>query len=193
MLFFYYYHGNYPLKCNAFIVVEICFLSQLSHRNLKTDSQTQIPMFKRNPKDKTKTQKKAKPPKQNQNTPTTTLPPKKPQNTKPPTHWYLYDTHTKAELFRLERTAGGRSLKEQMDRTLLKEGTVMQKSMIWFNHLIACSCAVKHKIHLHCTNMNIQDSCTLPQVLWKREWGWDEPLVVRNSHVGNSGEHVREE
>lgn len=87
MVFFnFYYHGNYSLKCNAFIVVEICFLSQLSHGNLKTDSQTQIPIFKRNPKDKTKTQKKAKPPKQNQNTPTTTLPPKKPQNTKPPTH-----------------------------------------------------------------------------------------------------------
>lgn len=65
LCFFYYYHGNYPLKCNAFIVVEICFLSQLSHRNLKTDSQTQIQIFKRNPKDKTKTQKKAKPPKQN--------------------------------------------------------------------------------------------------------------------------------
>lgn len=56
--YFFYYHGNYSLKRNASIVVEISFLSQLSHGNFKTGSQTAIPIFKRNPKDKAKTQKK---------------------------------------------------------------------------------------------------------------------------------------
>lgn len=86
---------------------------------------------------------------------------------KPPTHQYLYNTHTNTKLFRLERIAGGRRLKEQMDRILLREDIVMQKSMIWFNHLIACSCAVKHKIHLQCTNMDIHDSCTFTSIMEK--------------------------
>lgn len=159
-------------------------LKQISKPKFQTLKETQKTKLKHEISKTTKT----KPKHTNQHTS-----PKKSWNTKPPRHWYLHNTHTNAELFRLERTAGGRSLKEQMDRILLREDTAMQNNMMIFNHLIACSCAVKHKIHLHCTNTDIQDSCTLPHVLWKREWGWDEPLVVRNSHVENSGEHVREE
>lgn len=74
---FFYYHGNYSLKCNAFITVEICSLSQLSHGNFERDSQTQIPIFTRSPKDKAETQKKLK----HQNKTKTHQPPHSPQIT----------------------------------------------------------------------------------------------------------------
>lgn len=82
----FYYHGSYSPKCNAFIIVEICFLSQLSHGNFKTDSQTQIPNFKRNPKDKGETQNKQN----HQNKTKTHQPAHSPQNNlkyKTPNMW----------------------------------------------------------------------------------------------------------
>lgn len=94
--FFFYYHGNYSLRCKAFIVVEICFLSQLSHGNFKTDSQTQIPIFKRNPKDKTKTQKKQN----HRNKTETHQPPHFPQKnltTQNPQHTDTCTTHTQRQ------------------------------------------------------------------------------------------------
>lgn len=139
----------------------LCSLTQLSHGNFKIDF----------PKPNSNILGEKKNPKPNQ---------KKPQNktqtTKPPTRWNQNNTRMESDSFRLERTAGGRSLKELMDRLLLKEGTVMQKSMIRFIHLIACGCAMKHKIHLLYTNTGIQDPWTLPQVLWKKGTGRDEPV-----------------
>lgn len=76
------------------------------------------------------------------------------------------------------------------------KSTVMQKSMMRSIQLLACCSAVKHNIHLHCTNTDIQDSCTLPQLLWKKGMGQDEPVQdtgCKKQLGGEWGEHVREE
>lgn len=64
-------------------------------------------------------------------------------------HTITRTPHTKSESFRMERTAGKRSLEEQMDRVLLKVRREMQKNMTRFIHLLACGCAERQKIHLH--------------------------------------------
>lgn len=80
--FFFIIMETIPLDARHSLQQKSVFCPNFHMGILKTDSQTQIPTFKRNPKDKTKTQKKQN----HRNTPTTTLPPKKPDNTKPPTH-----------------------------------------------------------------------------------------------------------